>query len=142
MRLTIIPASFITNPKYFQTLHFALVGTFRCSVELPVLLLVLLLTNSVSLICFSIYRIKILNWHTHASIDIKVFFWYRDSKFHIDILVYRYISPIPTGSKHGSPSILHSQSPHKDLANCTFRANHQIFNSPNNFTYTVVCLWF
>ena len=22
------------------------------------------------------------------------------------------------------------------------RANRQIFNSPNNFTYTVVCLWF
>ena len=46
------------------------------------------------------------------------------------------------GSKHGSPSIPHSQSPHKDLANYIFRANRQIFNSPNNFTYTVVCLWF
>ena len=46
------------------------------------------------------------------------------------------------GNKHGSPSIPHSQSPHKDLANCIFRANRQIFNSPNNFTYIVVCLWF
>ena len=46
------------------------------------------------------------------------------------------------GSKHGSPSIPHSQSPHKDLANYIFRTNRQIFNSPNNFTYTVVCLWF
>ena len=46
------------------------------------------------------------------------------------------------GSKHGSPSIPHSQSPHKDLANYIFRENCQIFNSPNNFTYTAVYLWF
>ena len=33
---------------------------------------------------------------TCAAIDIKNLHWYHDSKFHIDILVYRYISPIPT----------------------------------------------
>ena len=37
------------------------------------------------------YHIKILKlWHAHAcaSIDIKILYWYCDSKFHIDILVY------------------------------------------------------
>ena len=33
--------------------------------------------------------------HACASINIKFRYWYRNSKFHIDILVYRYISPNP-----------------------------------------------
>ena len=77
-------------------LLFTLVGPFRRSVELPVILFMLLLTNSVPLICFFIIALKL--WHAHAcaSIDIKFLYWYRDSKFHIDILVYRYISLIPS----------------------------------------------
>ena len=82
--LNITPASFVTNPKYFQTLLFALVlGAFRCSTELPTLLLMLLLNDFVPLIWFSIIK---LTYMLHLSI--KNLYWYRDSKFHIDILIY------------------------------------------------------
>ena len=77
VHLTIIPASFVTSPKYIQTLHFALVGAFRRSVELPVAT-----TTRVTVDQFCVtnlllhYRIKIFKlWYAHAcaSIDIKIF---------------------------------------------------------------------
>ena len=36
-----------------------------------------------------------INIKTSAANDIKNLYWYHDGKFHINILVYRYISPIP-----------------------------------------------
>ena len=43
---------------------------------------------------------------------------------------YHQINVCHLGSKHGFLSIQCSKSPNKSLANCIFRANRQIFNSP------------
>ena len=74
------------KPKLLQTLHFALVGAFRHSVELPILLLVLLLTDSVSQICFSIITLNI------EIVACTYMCNYRYKNFYIGIMIVSFIS--------------------------------------------------
>ena len=71
---------------------FVLTKTCKCDKNI--------LSVSLSLISFAIIALKYSNQHAQLrhvqlAIDIKFLYWYHDSKFHIDILIYRYISPIP-----------------------------------------------